>query len=93
MMGEIATDLGDRDIRTVPSLDNGWKEGVLNNPRLCKEQVDYERPQFWNTSLESLKTQAFEHKDEDSLGGFNASHDWLQYHPATQPSIMLWRWK
>ncbi|MGC6446823.1 MAG: DUF1559 domain-containing protein [Rubripirellula sp.] len=56
MMGEIATDLGDRDIRTVPSLDNGWKEGVLNNPRLCKEQVDYERPQFWNTGLESLKT-------------------------------------
>ncbi|MEP4686120.1 MAG: DUF1559 domain-containing protein, partial [Rhodopirellula bahusiensis] len=49
MCGEIATDLGDNDIRTTPANAGGrtaaqWQpDGVLR----CKNFIDPERPQFW----------------------------------------------
>ncbi len=49
MMGEIATDLGDADTRTVPSLHNGWQGGVLDAIQICRSQIDPSRPQFWDS--------------------------------------------
>ncbi len=57
-MGEIATDIGDRDIRTVVSRTNGesWganpPSGVPGNPSLCKQnnQIDPLAPRFWKTN-------------------------------------------
>ena len=54
-MGEIATDLGDRDIRTVISRTDGesWganpPSGVPGNPSLCQinGQIDPLAPRFW----------------------------------------------
>jgi prepilin-type N-terminal cleavage/methylation domain-containing protein/prepilin-type processing-associated H-X9-DG protein len=50
-MGEIATDLGDRDNRTS-STTNGSQNppaGVRDNPKWCFDQgqIDPERPRFW----------------------------------------------
>ena len=52
-LGEIATDLGDRDIRTHASTNNGGTLTVLNNPATCRDsvmpiQIDPNRPQFWD---------------------------------------------
>ena len=54
MAGEIATDLGDRDIRTDPSLLNRghggqWGQGIMLNPSICQDNgnIDPERPRFW----------------------------------------------
>ncbi len=49
MLGEIATDLGDNDIRTVPSINNGWAGGVLDDVRICRSHIDSTRPQFWDS--------------------------------------------
>ncbi|MEM9825109.1 MAG: DUF1559 domain-containing protein [Planctomycetota bacterium] len=55
MAGEIATDLGDSDIRTTPSMGNGghsgdWGNGVMGNPLTCVDagQPDPTRPLFWS---------------------------------------------
>ncbi|QEF99084.1 hypothetical protein Mal15_31440 [Stieleria maiorica] len=48
MMGEIATDLGDKDTRTVPSTGNGWAGGLLGDAQICRPQIDPERPRFWD---------------------------------------------
>ncbi|WP_068263483.1 DUF1559 domain-containing protein [Rubripirellula obstinata] len=48
MLGEIATDLGDADTRTQPSLQNGWTGGVLDDVQKCRGQVNSNRPQFWS---------------------------------------------
>jgi len=45
--GEIATDLGDRDKRTIPRGSIGFA-AALNNPLFCRTDVDPSRPQFWN---------------------------------------------
>ncbi|GAA5507736.1 DUF1559 domain-containing protein [Novipirellula caenicola] len=46
--GEIATDIGDRDKRTIASINN--KTGtVRKTPTTCESQVDPERPNFWRT--------------------------------------------
>ncbi|MCP4890579.1 MAG: DUF1559 domain-containing protein [Planctomycetaceae bacterium] len=47
MLGEITTDLNDRDTRTTPALNNGWKDGVLNEVTSCSLLVDPENPRFW----------------------------------------------
>jgi len=50
ILGEIATDLGDRDIRTIPALNNAaGGESVMEEPDLCQHEgfVDPLRPQFW----------------------------------------------
>ena len=48
--GEIATDLGDRDKRTMPALQNDvLPETVRDEPDLCVHEglIDPTRPQFW----------------------------------------------
>ncbi len=54
MAGEIATDLGDRDIRTSGALNNGghggqWGQGIMLNPSICQDNnlIDPARPRFW----------------------------------------------
>lgn len=52
-VAEIATDLGDKDIRTRPSTNNGGTITVLNNPRTCFDsdspiQIDPLRPRHWH---------------------------------------------
>ncbi|EMI44234.1 DUF1559 domain-containing protein [Rhodopirellula sp. SWK7] len=46
MAGEICTDLEDRDTRTSGSLVNLWSM-IHDTPRLCGDQIDSVRPQFW----------------------------------------------
>ncbi len=58
VMGEIATDLGDRDNRTIggrhPSR-NAAQAQMRDNPRLCIEDgtpmIDPARPRFWSPTL------------------------------------------
>jgi hypothetical protein len=50
-VGEIATDLGDNDVRTTPHLFTGWNPGVHNNPRSCQPDRDSNRPRFWSSSF------------------------------------------
>ncbi|MCM2372869.1 DUF1559 domain-containing protein [Aporhodopirellula aestuarii] len=60
MMGEIATDLGDRDTRTdakfltvgigVPTTAST----LGGNPSLCQAGTDPNRPQFWATATDNL---------------------------------------
>ncbi len=57
MAGEIATDLGDRDIRTDAALNNRghggqWGEGIMLNPSICQDTdlIDPDRPRFWRTT-------------------------------------------
>lgn len=52
MLGEIATDLGDRDKRTMPSQHGsaGWSPNLRDNPTWCETVQNYvnpARPQFW----------------------------------------------
>ncbi len=55
MMGEIATDLGDRDIRTIQTSNANLAGGVgqnptRDNPKHCADvlnQIDPERPRYW----------------------------------------------
>ncbi|OYP34906.1 DUF1559 domain-containing protein [Rhodopirellula sp. MGV] len=47
LMGEICTDLGDKNIATTPSVNNGFKGGVLDDVDFCRQQTDSMRPQFW----------------------------------------------
>ena len=51
VLGEIVTYLGDRDIRGVPSLGNGWSPGVLDDPTMCRTAIDAERPRFWSLGV------------------------------------------
>jgi type II secretory pathway pseudopilin PulG len=46
MAGEIATDLGDRDIRTRMNEQVGTAE-VQDNPAACRDDIDPDRPRFW----------------------------------------------
>ncbi|TWU03987.1 DUF1559 domain-containing protein [Neorhodopirellula pilleata] len=50
IMGEIVTDLGDRDARTNPRAAGAIATTLLLNPSLCgvAPNVDPARPQFWN---------------------------------------------
>ncbi len=49
MCAEITTDLGDRDVRTIPSLSNGHDE-VRDEPDHCEheQQISRDRPRFWS---------------------------------------------
>ncbi|PHQ31961.1 DUF1559 family PulG-like putative transporter [Rhodopirellula bahusiensis] len=55
MLGEICTDLGDKDIRTSPSLNNGWGGGVLDDAKICWTQEDPDRPMFWDVTAGSVQ--------------------------------------
>ena len=55
MCGEIATDLGDRDIRTLAhSFAPGTFSGLRNDPLGCRSDIDPLRPLFWNASLTDI---------------------------------------
>ena len=43
MGGELNTDLGDNGITTRVAQ----RGGIINNPSLCADQIDPERPKFW----------------------------------------------
>jgi len=50
-MGEIATDLGDRDIRTIGSTQNANVNPFIDNPLQCRTTtpgIDPLRPRFWD---------------------------------------------
>ncbi|MEM6473103.1 MAG: DUF1559 domain-containing protein [Planctomycetota bacterium] len=51
--GEIATDLGDRDKRTIARAHFSFA-AARDNPLRCANEVDPERPQFWDPSITSL---------------------------------------
>ena len=51
--GEIATDLGDRAAKTHPRGGVGFT-GVTDNPLACRDDLDPERPQFWDPSVTQL---------------------------------------
>ena len=55
--GEIATDLGDRDKRTLPRGSIGFAN-ALNNPLFCRNDVDPLRPQFWKPNPPVTQTAA-----------------------------------
>lgn len=55
MLGEICTDLGDNDIRTTPSLNNGWGGGVLDDAGICRTQQDPDRPMFWDATAGAVQ--------------------------------------
>ncbi|WP_436714895.1 DUF1559 domain-containing protein [Roseiconus lacunae] len=50
--GEIATGLGDRDVRTEPYFNIGWTN-IHDNPSACQDAnlIDPERPRFWDPSV------------------------------------------
>ncbi|MEM1225268.1 MAG: DUF1559 domain-containing protein [Planctomycetota bacterium] len=50
MGGEIATDLGDRDVRT-DMLRSATTNAMRTNPISCRPNLDPERPAFWNPTL------------------------------------------
>src|SRR5690606_5208109 len=56
MVGEIITGLGDRDIRSAPSINNGGSILVANNPKRCFDlgQIDPQRPRFWMPDYNGL---------------------------------------
>lgn len=50
---EIATDLGDRDKRTIPRAHFSFS-AARDNPLRCRPEVNPERPLFWDPSTTSL---------------------------------------
>lgn len=52
-MGEIPTDLGDRDKRTIAVQHGQAWNPIRDNPSWCRDQgfADEERPQFWDGTL------------------------------------------
>ncbi|KLU03072.1 type II protein secretion system [Rhodopirellula islandica] len=52
MLGEIATDLGDRDARTSTTQEaNGLR--VPNTALACRSSLDPERPSFWSAAVQT----------------------------------------
>ena len=51
--GEIITDLGDRDIRSLVNTGTS-SSGIHNNPVDCRDDIDPARPQFWEPSVTSF---------------------------------------
>ncbi|WP_047812890.1 DUF1559 domain-containing protein [Rhodopirellula islandica] len=68
--GEIATDLGDRDIRTAP-IDGPGSAPLRDNPSWARDndKIDPERPQFWRSG-ENLTT--------DNAAGDGARASWAR---------------
>lgn len=51
MTGEIATDLGDRNVRTRVNENVGTTE-VQDNPKACRDDIDPARAKFWGPSVD-----------------------------------------
>lgn len=60
MIGELATDLGDNDVRTMPALVGGSFVLIRNNPSYCRDQnfIDPTRPRFWLPAPTPPRAQA-----------------------------------
>ena len=55
-MGELVTDLGDRDARTQININNGWfPDGVRGHANVCDDDLDPQRPQFWRQTGVTLE--------------------------------------
>ncbi|TWU33668.1 hypothetical protein Q31b_57250 [Novipirellula aureliae] len=52
MMGEIATDLGDHDKRTIGVNHGTSQNNISANPLYCREEIDDLRPGFWESGLD-----------------------------------------
>ena len=52
-MGEIATDIGDRDSRTIMTINANQPANTRDNPKWCEDagQIDAERPLFWSPGV------------------------------------------
>ena len=50
---EIATDLGDRDKRTIARAHFSFPQ-ARDNPLRCRNEIDPERPSFWDPSITTL---------------------------------------
>ena len=57
MAGEIATDLGDRNVRTRANENVGIAE-VQDNPTACRDDIDPQRPRFWLASAAGLSQES-----------------------------------
>ncbi len=53
MAGEIATDLGDRDISTLAHSLAGFSE-LRDDPTVCRGDIDPVRPKYWHPSVTAL---------------------------------------
>ncbi|NND99065.1 MAG: DUF1559 domain-containing protein [Pirellulaceae bacterium] len=51
--GEIPSDLGDRDVRTLVNTGTS-SNGIHNNPIDCRDDIDPKRPRFWEPSVTSM---------------------------------------
>jgi prepilin-type processing-associated H-X9-DG protein len=83
-MGEIATDLGDKDSRTIaagPGPSGRSNPGlILNNPRYCIENplpfLDPARPRFWDAGLRTdnvIRGRGYAWADGNTIHtGFNS---------------------
>jgi prepilin-type processing-associated H-X9-DG protein len=49
LAAEISSDLGDQGKQTSASLANPW-DRIHDRPVLCQDQIDPERPNFWQSS-------------------------------------------
>ncbi|TWU39607.1 DUF1559 domain-containing protein [Novipirellula artificiosorum] len=65
-MGEIATDLGDNDNRTITtesavnqSAPGAGLTGIRNNPSACKPLIDSERPRYWDPQYFMVSRKLF----------------------------------
>ncbi|MEM9828340.1 MAG: DUF1559 domain-containing protein [Planctomycetota bacterium] len=53
-VGEITTDLGDRDKRTRAQARFAQFSNIRDNPQLCTGDIDPARPQFWAEGVSNL---------------------------------------
>ncbi len=72
LMGEMATDIGDRDIRTAP-IFSGNTNQVRDNPSTCQAAVDPARPRFWVNPIPGGYLLA--------TSTFNRGFRWADYYP------------
>ncbi|WP_315850004.1 DUF1559 domain-containing protein [Rhodopirellula sallentina] len=58
MAGEISTDIGDRDITTMPLNNPGKWVDLNDNPRNCATSISSDRPRFWGSGVVQASTAA-----------------------------------
>ena len=100
-MGEIATDLGDNDSRTIGKTHPGGQSAqntIRDNPRLCIEDgtmIDPERPTFWTPGNTEGTTKGRGYRWADSQAAQSQVHTILPPnsplcipHDSNGPSVM-----
>ncbi|MCD0457964.1 DUF1559 domain-containing protein [Roseiconus lacunae] len=92
-MGEIVTELGDRDIRTAVSLGNGEDNFAVGtnmpqaNPNHCADQrqISPERPRFWSDGTDGGTPPPFLVSDYPVTRGMM----WASYLPSVQQVMTI----